>query len=111
MRKRWWAVLNDSDDLLGYEEAETPEEAVAKFAKGALAIPGEKVRGDVWVPRWLVDALDDPEGVLGTPDSAPEAWEAFWKGINALESRGIRLANIVGWAKVADQDFWVPVVR
>jgi len=108
---RLWAIFSDSGDFLGYEEAETPGEAVAEFAKGALAILGEKVRGDVWVPRWLVDALDDPEGVLGTPDSAPEAWEAFWEAVAKLEARGIRLANIAGWAKVKDRDFWVPVVR
>jgi hypothetical protein len=57
-----------------------------------------------------VDALDDPEA-LGTPESAPEAWDDFWAGVAKLESRGIRLANIAGWVKVKDRDFWVPVVR
>jgi hypothetical protein len=29
MDKMWWAVLNDSDDILHYVEAETEEEATS----------------------------------------------------------------------------------
>jgi len=117
-----WAVLNDSDDLLDYIEAETDDEAIEAFARKAnvpqedvrylYAIPGDKVRGDVWVPRWLVDALErGPEAVLGSPESAPEAWDDFWAGVSKLESRGIRIADIVAWLRVHNRDFWVAVVK
>ncbi len=115
--KRLWAILSD-DSFLGYEEADTKEEAVEVFSRKAgippeklRVLPGEKVRGDIWVPRWLVDALDDPEAVLGTPESAPRAWDDFWAGVAKLESQGIRIANIVGWLKEHGRDFWVPVVK
>ena len=52
-----WAVLNDSNDLLAYEEAHTEEEAVKAFAKREripkgdvpylYAIPADGVRDDV----------------------------------------------------------------
>jgi hypothetical protein len=121
MGKRLWAVLNDSDELLAYEEAHTKEEAIQAFARKAdlseedvrhlYVAPGEKIRGDMWVPKWLVEALENPEEVLGPPESSPKAWDAFWEALAKLEARGIRLASIEGWVKVKGRDFWVPVVK
>jgi hypothetical protein len=120
--EKWWAIVSEND-LVDLVEAETREEAVKAYvekahvpeedAKLLTAIDGENVRDDVWVPGWLISALEyGPEFAFGPQESSPDAWDDFWKAIAKLGERNIRIGDIVGWVRirVAD-DFWVPVVK
>jgi hypothetical protein len=124
MGKKWWAIVQtDGYDLLDFVEAESPEEAVKAYVEKAhipsedaallQALDGEKVRDDIWVPGWLLSALEyGPEFAFGPHESAPEEWREFWKAVDALWERGIRLTDIVGWVRArSDLDMWAPVVK
>jgi hypothetical protein len=86
--KRLWAILNDSGDLLGYEEASSEEKAIRNFAKKSgvppedakwlYAIPADSVRDDVEIPGWLLPALEyGPDFAFGPWESARQEWEEF----------------------------------
>jgi len=123
MVKKWWAVLNDADDLLDFVEAYTDDEAVEVFAKKAnvppedakllIAIPGDKVRDDVEIPGWLLSALEyGPNFAFGPWEFARQEWDEFWKAVKALEARDIHLTDVVGWVRVHSAlDLWSPIVR
>jgi len=123
MGKMWWAVLNDSDDVLDYVEAETDEEAVRVFAdrnnvperdaQWLYAIPGDKVRDDVEIPGWLLSALEyGGDFAFGPRESSPEAWADYEKTLARLEEKGIHPGDIVGWIRLDSVlDLWAPVVK
>jgi hypothetical protein len=121
--KKLWAVLNDSDDLLAYEEAYTEEEAIEVFAKKAnvpkedvrwlYAIPADGVRDDVEIEGWLLSAIEyGGEFAFGPRKSSPEAWADYERALARLEEKGIRPEDIVGWVRTnATFDLWSPVVK
>jgi len=119
--KKLWAILDDSDSLLGYEEASSEAKAIKAFAKKANvedvkwlhAVPGDKVRDDVEIPGWLLSALEyGPDFAFGPWESARREWDEFWKAVKALEARDIRLTDVVGWVRVHSAlDLWSPIVR
>jgi hypothetical protein len=123
MGKMWWAVLNDSDDILDYIEAETDDEAVETFARKAnvpeedvrylYAIPAEGIRDDVEIEGWLLSAIEfDPEFAFGPEESSPETWKEYRETIAKLRARGIHPGDIVGWVRTnATFDLWSPVVK
>ena len=121
--KRLWAILSDSDDLLGYEEALSEAKAVKAFAKKngvppedakwLYAIPGDKIRDDVEVPGWLISALEyEGEFAFGPRESSPREWEEYENALSKLKAKGIRPEDIVGWVRTnATFDLWSPVVK
>jgi len=123
MGKMWWAVLNDSDDILDYIEAETGDEAMEAFARKAnvperdipylYAIPAEGIRDDVEIPGRLLSALEyEGEFAFGPEESSPSEWEEYRKALAKLEEKGICPEDIVGWVRTnATFDLWAPVVK
>jgi len=123
MGKMWWAVLNDSDDVLDYVEAKTEEEAVRVYAERAnvpkedvkwlYAIPSDGIRDDVEIPGWLLSALEyGPNFAFGPEKFSPESWEEYRRALQALEAKGIHPEDIVGWVRVHSAlDLWSPIVR
>jgi hypothetical protein len=118
-----WAILNDQDHLLAYEEAESADEAVSVFAekngippedaRWLYAIPGGKVRDDVEIPGWLLSALEyGPEFAFGPRESSPEEWGECEKALAKLRAKGIHPEDIVGWVRIDSVfDAWAPVVK
>ncbi len=123
MGKKWWAILNDSNDILDYVEADTGEEAVRVYANRAhvppedaewlQAIPGDGVRDDVEIPGWLISALEyGAEFAFGPRESSPRKWEDYESALSKLGARGIQPEDIVGWVRLDGVfDIWAPVVR
>jgi hypothetical protein len=121
--KKLWAVLNDSDDVLAYEEAHTEEEAVEVFARKAnvpkedirwlYAIPAEGIRDDVEIEGWLLSALEyGGEFAFGPRESSPREWEDYEAALAKLGAKGIHPEDILGWVRVdSTLDLWVPVVK
>jgi hypothetical protein len=121
--KKVWAVLNDEDHLLAYEEARSADAAVRAFAKKngvppedakwLYAIPGDKVRDDAEIPGWLLSAIEyDPEFAFGPRESSPEEWSEYEKALDGLRAKGIHPEDIVGWVRIDSVfDAWAPVVK
>jgi hypothetical protein len=119
--KRLWGIVSGVD-LVDFVEARSGEEAIRTFvrangltpeeAEEVGAIPADKIRDNVYVPGWLISALEyDPEMAFGPEESAPREWEEYRAARDYLGANGVRLSDVVDWVRVDSiLNLWSPVV-